>query len=215
MPISTARVAPVGRNDLAVKPCWPRPAKSIERRNTSRTLSLVMARYGWSMDNSKGLLSLGRMSSVRLMDVLRQLTGSSLGSFPGGIFTSKPVLEVSFLMPKKVMVTDPLSKKWILSVDKSTLVSVTFMPWMLTFTPFGARSDGLVINTMASKVISFKRRYFKGSDELSLQDWNILVKGVRGMALDLVAGAVVPALTRLVTSLSMSLLCIGDGILRP
>ena len=54
-PACTAVVAPVGRNDFALKPCSLRPAKSIALVRTLATVFALIALNGGFSDRNKGL----------------------------------------------------------------------------------------------------------------------------------------------------------------
>ena len=64
-------------------------------------LALEIALNGEVYERNRGLSSLSLYSDVLLMYVLRHETGSIVGlSLLGGIFTSNPLLDVSFFITK-------------------------------------------------------------------------------------------------------------------
>ena len=159
MPLATARVAPVGLNDLALNPLPANPARRITSSNIFDTVLLEMALYGADNVINRGFVSKGRNVAVLLMYSRKHETGSMMmSSVFGGMFTSKPVRDVSFFMPKKCMVRELSGKNWTLSKDNTMLCIDRSLE--LKLIPLGAKSDGLVIHTRAIKVTLFIRSCF-------------------------------------------------------
>ena len=124
------------------------------------------------------------------------------------MLTANPDLVESFLILQKCIDTEPSVQKSILSSDK-TIGIVRRSSELLLITPFGAKSEGLVIQSMATRVTVFKRRCFNDNLELSPQCSKRRVNGSTGIGLDFLIGKKVFVFTRPDTKRLMSVLCVG------
>ena len=87
-PFETANVAPVGLNDLALKPLSARPAKLITSSKMFDILLLEIALYGGFNVSNNGFVSVGRTAAVLSMYSRKHDTGSIIMSSKfGGMLT--------------------------------------------------------------------------------------------------------------------------------